>query len=51
MNDKLLKGLGIVATVVGAVASVASGVISEKQQDVKLEKLVDKKFAEKVTKG
>lgn len=36
MNNKLIKGIGIGATLLGVVASLASNWVGEKQQDAKI---------------
>ncbi len=45
-NANLIKILGYVATVGGVVATLLSDWVDEKKMDEKIDKCVDKKFAE-----
>ena len=47
MNTKLIKVLGVAATVAGAGISILSSWLGEKQQDAKIEEKVLKALAEK----
>lgn len=45
MNIKVVKVLGVVTSLVGAAATVASNILSEKQQDAKIVEEVAKALA------
>ncbi len=47
MNEKTIKVLGLVTTVAGAVCTVLSTLVDNKQQDIKIEKAVEKYMSNK----
>ena len=47
MNNKVIKGLGVGAAIFGALATVVSNWVSEKQQDAK----IAEKVAEAISKS
>ena len=51
MNEKVIKGIGLGATLVGVAASLVSNWVGEKNLDSKIAKEVTKAVAEKATKG
>lgn len=50
MNDKLMKGLGIGATVLGAIATVVGNVVGQKQQDAKIQEAATKAVSDLMNK-
>ena len=50
MNGNLLKGLGVVGTVVGIGASLLSGFVGKKQQEATIKNEVAKAVAEQLSK-
>ena len=46
-NEDLLKYVGVGLSVVGAIVSLASGLVSDKQLDIKIAKEVDKQIKNK----
>lgn len=51
MNIKLIKGIGIAASIIGAVATVAGNWATNKETDAKIGKKVTEAVAEALKKG
>ena len=50
MNDKLMKGIGLGATIVGAIATVVGNVVGQKQQDAKITEAATKAVSDLMNK-